>query len=249
MSTRALAPLCALLSFSFTGCATPPDDTASPDLAVAPGPDLAPPTISLIGSVVDAGTNQVLAGMSVCLDGTARCVLTDTLGHFTLALPASQRVGVTFTLTGYRTLFAEMQTGTSDITEGRYFYSLAEMSQIGTLLGTTLDATRPMFVEQAEASANFGAHGATGMLDAAAGCAGPIYFDDNNLPSKTMTSTGSTGLILWINCTAGDFEGAVRSQSGSTCNGLVDSWSGTRPGAIAAHLVGADLTTVIVGCN
>ncbi len=220
--------LCAVLAAFVGGCG---DDAGSTPVDAAPVVDAAPDAFvlpfTLTGTVeepgVGSGSGSAIGGASICmraLEGSP-CTSTDSTGDYSfVVIPPSVPTNVTEVTTANNHLGAVFVAGWTQV-EGSWSSDVtllpdaAATTLLQTQAGFTYPVTDTGFVEifVGNGAAGMAAVGATATLSPAAA---PVYFDETNTPTPALTSTTSSGRILWGNLAPGIYEITVTAP-GKTC--------------------------------
>jgi len=211
--------------------------------------DAGPPT-TVSGRLVDLqDATKPVVGVQVCVfeDSSIPCVSTDSNGDFTLSnVPSGIEILLEFTKTDYFPTLVTLTTDANPMSLGLLLApSKLAVGLLAIALGTTVNPAKGQLLfnafTPAEGGSGFdGEANVTAALEPKSG-AGPYYFDDKQLPDKTLTATTITGAGVYANVDPGYAEVTLTSQS-KTCTRLATAWAGSKPTTSKVRIVAGYLT-------
>lgn len=228
-------------------------------------------TISYSGEITEfvlSGNGNPLEGVSMCVLDRPEipCATTDAAGKYALSgVPAGVELGIIAEKTGYQSSLAVALTPDTDQTVNGFLVSDA----VAQLVYGTAGFTWPLNGEgtitvavQHDAPVDGGAgdggaadagtkrggmDGATVSLTPASG-KGPVYTSAAGTPDKAATSTSTSGIGVFGNVPAGQYEIGV-SHPTKTCAIDVSGWPTGKPNSARAPARDNTVTGVVFYCQ
>ena len=221
-----------------------PDGTGLPDIPIPPNGVKIDGVVSEF-STQGAGAGGKVAGAKVCVYQmpTVPCVLSGQNGEFLLqGVPKNTEVALIAEKSGNLKFIYTLKTAEADIKLDVELQMIPTslLSVLGAFVGATPDSTKGFVVGYvAKQSGGTALKGAAITLDPKSG-EGPFYTDDTNLPSKTATATGKSGLGVAMNINPGTIKVTVTHPTNTNCQvdvGWKDAAAGTARVPIEAGAV------------
>jgi hypothetical protein len=216
-----------------------------PDLWVAH--DLTPPLFEVHGWVKDFSSMAPVADAKVCQFGTQNCATSDAMGNFQLnGLPHKMNLMISYEKTGYLKDLIELYTltATGGLDLSHYITKVSDAMLLANAAGDNLDPNRPGLIVAVTANNS-------GVAIAAApspGGRGPIYLGAMGIPDPNLKATGASGLAIFFNNTAGDYDVTLTPMNSDKCDKNF-GWAGLNGSTTQAHLVDGYFTVVFPQCH
>jgi hypothetical protein len=204
-------------------------------------------TLTINGTLTEltaTGPGSPVAGATVCVIQPAGgpCMVSAADGTFiATGIPENTQMLVELTAPTFHPALATVTTGTTDVTFGYFMIKRSTVGLLGTILGLSIDASKGQIFVQSGSSA-----GTVVSLSPASGT-GPYYSDASSLPSRTLTSTSTSGAAIFANVAPGDYVVTFANPS-VTCNPTGFSWAGTAPETTNVTVRADRITSTVALC-
>ena len=208
--------------------------------------------------MTEDGTGAPLADYELCLivpkQDPPRCTKSGADGSYTLYVPPSSQIAVSYRKDDY---FPEIGMSVTETTDQEVNFGglpSARGPLLASLVGATLDAARGQVVFSVFGPGAFvpnggpgGLPGVTAALSPPSGSK-PFYEDAAGVPDKSLTSTSTETSGGFLNVEPGSYTAIFTPPAGKSCRYFA-GWPSPTPGAVTFLVQAGTITHVSVACE
>jgi len=208
-------------------------------------------SVTFSGTAVRSPQGTPLAGVEVCTfdHEDIPCTTSDSVGSFSLPVPANAETGVTLTKAGYAGILVPIVP--SDIDPDGWMIGVPTLPSVqGFYEAAGAPYPDPgtgfLAVYATDGNTQQGFAGVSITVSPTPGV-GPLYADETGAPDVTLQATSSSGLARFGSLALGEIDVALSAENAS-CESIFGGWPSTSANAVRVPIADGFDTRVGFGC-
>ncbi len=209
-------------------------------------------TATVVGAAEVLGPTDPIEGAEVCQDGTDNCAMTDVDGEATLQIPGNLEFA--YAVTPPSDFFPLLSPQVSDsnipLSPTHTVFGVSNLELLAALLETEWPPTTGLLGLGAWNNPFPDQVGIPGVsLELIEGTGVSYYFNESDVPDKTLTETTDSGLGGFIEASEGTLEVGVTFAGANLCERPYNAWPGAEANQFRFPSRAGFLTAVAIWCG